>query len=367
MTRLLSIQPVAERGGSDHAQVEFLRSLPADEFELHVATPADPPLRSELEQIGVTVHIIPMRRISGSYGPLEWLRYALGWPVAVIRLIRLIRQHRIDVVHTNSMHSWYGWAAALMTRRPHIWHAREIVTQSGAALRVERALMRRFAQRVIAMSNAIAAQLHPSNVTVIYERADPARFSPTHAGSFRSSVNIPDEVPLVLLVGRMDTWKGFEVALDAWPSVRVSCPTAHLAIVGLPVAGKEAFAQQLRDTADGLDGVHMVGARSDMPAVYADVDVVAVPSTDPEPYGLVVVEGLASGARIVATNHGGPPEILEHTLPDSGSTVPPRDPAALASAIIQLLPAASSTAERVARQNRCLLPPPPFAELIAGL
>lgn len=306
---------------------------------------------------------MPMMRISGNHSFIDWLRFALRWPRSVLRLRSLICSQNIDLVHTNSMHSWYGWAAAALARKPHVWHAREIVTQSTVALRVERFLMRRFATRVIAMSHAIAAQLDARNVEVIYERADPARFGPEHAGTFRQHVDISDEAPLALIVGRLDTWKGFEVLLEAWPDVLNERSEAQLAIVGVEVTGKEAFAEQLRTTAATLNGVHFLGSRTSMPAIYADADVVVVPSTDPEPYGLVVVEALASGTPVVATNHGGPPEILNETVPDSGTLVPPHDPSALAKAILRFFPPSSSSAFRKARPPRSTLPEPRFAEL----
>lgn len=330
-----------------------------------MVSPAEPPLRAELEAAGAHIHIVPMMRISGSYSTSDWVRFALRWPRAIVRIRHLIRSQRIDLVHTNSMHSWYGWAAARLTGRPHIWHAREIVTQSRTALRVERFLMARFATRVIAMSHAIADQLDPKNVEVIYERADPQRFGPEHAGRFRQTVQLPDDAPLALMVGRLDTWKGFEVALAAWPQVAAAHPTARLAIVGVEVRGKEHFAAELRATAAPLPGVHFLGARTEMPEIYADADVTLVPSTDPEPYGLVVVEALASGVPVIATDHGGPPEILRETIPHSGVTVAPRDADALAQAIVATFPATTSTEARRARPPRSTLPEPPFARTFA--
>src|SRR5262245_10378012 len=135
MIRLLSIQPVAERGGSDQALLRMLRSLPPDEFECHVVVPAEPPLRADLEAAGATVHIVPMRRISTSHGALQWVGYASGWPVAVLRLHSLLKRLDVGVVHTNSLNSWYGWAAARMARRPHVWHRSEEHTSELQSLR----------------------------------------------------------------------------------------------------------------------------------------------------------------------------------------------------------------------------------------
>ena len=68
-----------------------------------------------------------------------------------------------------------------------MWHAREIVFQSRAALRVERWLARHFADAVIAMSAAVAAQLDPGNVTVVTDEADPTAFRAGRAGRFRAA------------------------------------------------------------------------------------------------------------------------------------------------------------------------------------
>jgi glycosyltransferase involved in cell wall biosynthesis len=330
MIRLFSIQPVAERGGSDQALLRMLRSLPPDEFECHVAVPADPPLRSELETAGVTVHVVPMRRISTSHSMFQWVGYAFGWPIAVARLRSLVRRLDIDVVHTNSLNSWYGWAAARLAKRPHVWHAREIVVQSGTALKVERTLAKRYATRVIAMSHAIADQLDPANVVVIHESAEPAEYRPDRAGQFRSSVGIPDDAPLVGSAGRIDTWKGIDVLLDAWPAVKQLQPSAHLVVAGGRVAGKGEYHDTLSARAASLPDVHWLGMRDDIPDLFADLDVFVLPSTEPEPYGLVAVEALASGAHVVATDAGGPPEILATSHPGAGRLVPPRDAAALA-------------------------------------
>ena len=272
MIRLLSIQPVAERGGSDHALLRMLRSLPPDEFECHVVVPADPPLRDELESAGVTVHVIPMRRISTSHGIGAWFGYAAGWPLAVGRIARLVRRVDVNVVHTNSLHSWYGWAAAGLTRRPHVWHAREIVVQSGAALRVERFLTKH-ATRVIAMSNAIADQLDRRNVVVVYETADPAEFHPSRAGRFRARVGIPDDAPLAGTAGRIDTWKGIDVLLGAWAHVKEARPDAHLVVAGGPVRDKERYFDDLASVAGALADAHWLGMRDDIPDLFADLDV----------------------------------------------------------------------------------------------
>ena len=355
MIRLLSVQPVAERGGSDQALLRMIRSLPSDEFDCHIALPAPSPMHAELTAAGATLHVVPMRRLSLSHGASEWVAYAAGWPLAVARLTRLARRLDVDVFHTNSLHSLYGWAAAALVRRPHVWHAREIVVQSRAALGLERFLTRRFASEVIAMSKAIADQLDRRNVEIVYETVDPAEYRPDLAGRFRARTGVPDDAPLVGAAGRIDTWKGFDVLLDAYERAKRARPDMHLVVAGGAVVGKDGLAAELEARADGLDDVHWLGPRTDMPEIFADLDLFALPSTEPEPYGLVAVEALASGVPVVVTDAGGPPEILARAAPGGGRAVPPGDPVALAGAITDLLVPATDSATR--RGRRSLQPP----------
>jgi glycosyltransferase involved in cell wall biosynthesis len=351
MIKLCSIQPVAERGGSDQALLRMLRSLPRPEFECHVVVPAEPPLRSSLEAANVQIHVVPMRRISRSHGLRDWLGYALAWPVTVVRLARLFRRLDVDIVHTNSFHSWYGWAAARLARRPHVWHGREIVVQSRVALAVERYLIVRFSTRVLSMSHAIADQLDGADVIVVHETPDPAEFTPGRAGRFRVQTGIGDGVPLVGAVGRVDSWKGVDVLLDAFTRVRATRGDVELVIAGGPVRGKEALFASLAATARRLPGVHWLGPREDVADLLADLDLFILPSSEPEPYGLVLVEALMSGTPVVATDAGGPREIVAAAAQGSGRLVPVGDADAMAGAILdtvrELAPtSAAARAER---------------------
>jgi glycosyltransferase involved in cell wall biosynthesis len=354
--RVLYVQPVAEAGGSDRALLEMVRTLPRGAVEVHIALPGRSPLAGELIATGAVLHEIPMRRITTSGGPSWWVRYALEWPLAVVRLVLLGRRLHVDLVHTNSLHSWYGWAAALLLRRPHVWHAREINVQSGAALRLERFLTAHFAALVPAISRAVAEQLPSPNVRVVHDDVDRERFRPEAAGTFRKEVGIPDGSSLAGVVCRLDTWKGIDVAIDAFTAVRADRPEVELVVVGLPVEGKEAWADELRRRAEAA-GARWIGARSDPAAVLADLDVLLALSTEPEPWGLSVAEALAAGCPAIVSDHGGSPEILELAGPGSGAAVTPGEAGPAAAALRTWLAEPTSTDRRQARPR--LLPPIP--------
>lgn len=351
--RILSIQPVAERGGSDRALVRLVRSLAHEGWDCHIAIPAWPPMAVELEAAGATIHVVPMRRITTSGGAGYWLAYLLAWPATVARLALVARRIDAGVIHSNSLHSWYGWAVAALVRRPHVWHAREIVVQSAAALRLERWLTRHFAATVIAASAAVGAQLDGAAVVVEYDEPDALEFHPGRAGCFRARLGIADDVALVGAAGRIDTWKGLEVLLDAVGALQAARPGTEVVIAGGVVRGKEAFALRLAERAAGLAGVHWLGERDDMAELIADLDVLVLPSTTPEPFGLAVVEALASGVPVVATAAGGPLEILGAAPGAAGRLIPPGDATRLAAAVVELLPAGTSGTD--ARRARPVL------------
>lgn len=345
--KVLFVHTTSEVGGSDVSLAHLVERLDPARFRAVVALPSHGPLVARLEAAGAEVAVLPrMRKLTSRQGKAGLAAFAAGYPLGVAALASLIRRTHSDLVHTNTIHNLYGWAAARLTGRPHVWHVREIVWQSAALRRVERALALGFSSRVIVTSAAVGRLFErdgvmPARVVTIANGVDTSRFTPGVSERVRADFGIPASSPIVGAAARLDVWKGMEDFIDAAAIVHRARPDVRFVIAGGAIAGLESYERDLRArvTARGLDGaVVFAGWKygpAEMPEFFRSIDVFVLPSREPEPFGLVVLEAMASGRPVIATAHGGPVEIVIDG--ETGMLVPPARPDALASAVSALI------------------------------
>lgn len=341
---ILYLHTTSEVGGSDVSLLRLVERLDRTRFHPVVALPASGPLVGRLEAAGCEVLIEPcLRKLTRRRGPTYLLRVLLNYPRAVARLARLVSARRIELVHTNTIHNLYGIGAAIVTRRPHVWHVREIIWQSGAIRRLERWLAR-WSDRVIVTSGAVGQVFetrrgrHVANVRRIANGVDLVAFAPGPPSErMRAELGAEPHTPVVGVVCRLDAWKGVDVFLRAVARLRALGHRARFVVVGGAIEGQEPYARELEALARDLgllDVVQFMGWRyepSDMPDVYRAFSLVVLPSRQPEPFGLVLIEAMATGLPVIATDQGGPREVCVDG--ETGLLVPPNDPDRLADAM----------------------------------
>lgn len=199
---------------------------------------------------------------------------------------------------------------------------------------------------------------HAERFKTVLNATDPADFSPGDtAPALPELAPLKSAGPRLLYVGRLAPVKGVHVLIDAFAKLRARFPDAHLVIAGSSFfsgAVRTAYESELARLAERLgDAVVFTGylPRSRLKDLYRACDVVVVPSIWPEPFGLVVLEAMAAGTCVVASNVGGLPEIIDHGR--TGMLVGAGDPRALADAIAELLadPDRRHSIEREARET----------------
>ena len=192
--------------------------------------------------------------------------------------------------------------------------------------------------RLIVVSKAIERKIRDEGrtgapVSLIYNGVDLQRYTDQQpCCTLHEDYGIPENAPIVGVVARLEPEKGHRTLVDAWPEVLALIPDAWLLIVG---EGSERNALEAEAVSLGIESrVMFTGRRDDVPAVTAALDIAVLPSYR-EAQGLSVLEAMALGRPVVASNVGGIPEMIEDGV--TGLLVPPDDCPALAAAIVRLL------------------------------
>lgn len=346
--KILFLQATSEIGGTDITLLRTVEVLNREKFEPHVVFPKDGPLVENFRRAGCIIHFLPgMRQLSSRRGLLYLLQYLLGFIPAVLRLTSLIRREKIGLVHTNTIHNFYGFPAAWFTGTPHVWHVREIVVQSQVIRALEIFLVPRFSRKFLVMSDAIFEMFRksagfPQNGVKLYDGVDLQRFHPQVSGKrIRQELGLDEKTPLIGSVTRLDPWKGLDIFLEAAAEVHKQRPDARFLICGGEIDGHKNYKETLQQKAQALGvgpAVFFTDWKyraADIPEIYGALDISVQSPVLPEPYGLAAVEAMASGVPIAAPREGGPAELCE-----DGKTAllfPPRNSSALAVMILKLL------------------------------
>jgi glycosyltransferase involved in cell wall biosynthesis len=263
---------------------------------------------------------------------LTALRAGVALPGYLRSLRAVMRSVKATVVHSNGLKAHVAAALAKPAGTRLVWHLHEYV--SGRP--VTAALLRRLARRadvVVANSDSVlrdAATVLGSRTTLrrIHNAVDPAIFCPDGPPLDLAALSglAPDRgLVRIGLVSTFARWKGHEVFLDAIARLRTRHAVRAYVVGGsvYETAGSQWSAAELTAlvTARGLS--HLVGFTGhvdDVPAALRALDIVVHASTEPEPFGMVIAEGMAARRAVVAARAGGATELFDDRVDAIGYT-----------------------------------------------
>ncbi|MFI5008815.1 MAG: glycosyltransferase family 4 protein [Solirubrobacterales bacterium] len=363
--RVLFVNHTSDVSGAEYSLLELMRGL-SGTLRCELACPPGP-LMDEARR-----HSLPVHAITGTDGslrlhPRHTPRAIAEIARASLEVRRLATRLRVDLVHANSIRAGIlaglgrpgstsvapPRAAARRSSRsraaPVVAHVRDCLPDgpiSGATM----ALLGRRSAVLIANSAYTRDRCIPpaarSRTEVVYSPVDLDRFDPARidrAGA-RRVLGLPAGAPVLGVVAQITPWKGQIDAVRLLDELGRGHPDAVLLLVGSAKFTSRAtrydnvaYLDQIRGEirSRGLAGrVRLTGERDDVPLVLSALDLLLVPSWE-EPFGRSVVEGMAMGVPVIATDRGGPAEILREGI--DGRTLPPRDPRGWAHAIAALL------------------------------
>lgn len=333
--RVVYLDHVAQLSGGEIALLRLVPHL--GEVDAHVILGEDGPFADALVRAGVSVEVMALRESARGLRKDAVTAHAVPFGAVlatityVVRLALHLRRLHPDLVHANSLKAGvYGSLAARLAGVPVVWHVRDRIASDYLpvmAVRCMRTMIGRLPAAVIANSRETA--------TTLGTRARPVVVSEAIVAPATVTVTAPRPPrPLTVgMIGRFTPWKGQDLFLrafaQAFPEGDERC-----VLIGAPLFGEEAYERQLRERATELglaDRAEFRGFRTDIWSELVRLDLLVHASLVPEPFGQVVLEGMAAGVAVIAADAGGPSEVIEPEV--SGVLYRMGDEAALARAM----------------------------------
>jgi glycosyltransferase involved in cell wall biosynthesis len=353
--RIVYLNPGGRLGGAETSLRELLASVRAaqPDWELWLLLGEDGPLAGITRDLGVRVLVQPfppaLARV-GDAGRLSTLwslsKGAASAPSYARGLARALRQIQPDIIHTNGfkMHLLGAWTRPRGT--PLVWHIHDYVT-SRRLMRRLLSLFRKACTLAIVNSKSVAKDVESVlpglRVVPIYNAIDVERFSPDGSQlDLDGMTGLGPPASGTVRAGLIATfarWKGHKVFLEALARLSPDTPVRGY-IIGGPIYqtdGSQWSALELQEEADrlGLTGkVGFTGFVEDIPAAMRSLDIIVHASTQPEPFGMVIIEGMACAKAVIASRAGGAAELFVDGV--DALAHPPGDPVALAQQIKRL-------------------------------
>ncbi len=345
---VLQVLPAMEMGGVERGTVQMAAALTDAGWGATVASSG-----------GLMIHELARARAEHIDLPL-----AVKRPFRMLRngnaLTDLINRREIDLVHARSRApAWSALSAARRTGKPFVTTFHNAYGHNWLKHHYNAVMAK--GDRVIAISEFVAEHVRQTygvdddRLVTIHRGIDTNLFDPAKVSAERiiqvsRRWRLDDNHPVIMLPGRLTSWKGQAVLIEA------------LAILGRQDVccvlvggdqGRTAYRAELEEAVrqHKLESVvRLVDHCRDMAAAYMLADAVVSASTRPEGFGRVVVEAQAMGRPVIATDHGGARETVRPK--QSGWLVPPGDPGALAAALERALELTQGEREVMAQNGR---------------
>ncbi len=354
--KIVFVNPVGAIGGAERLLLTMFAALQTAQpnLQLHLIVGTDGPLIESAQNLGVQVKVLKLpdqvnqlgdSALKGNSKVIEVLKllFKLGilLPYAwqyLGEFRRVLWELNPDLIHLNGIKANLLTALAGVRGVPVVWHIHDFYSSRPLMAQALR-WASSHARGAIAISEAVAQDARTTlprlPIEIVYNAVDVNYFSPCLA-----SLSLPLQVGLVATFAR---WKGHDIFLEAAARLVRSRPELNVrfCIVGGPIyktQGSQFSEQELRNSASRLgieDKVDFLGFQQSIVEIYRRLDIVVHASTQPEPFGLAIVEAMACGKPVIVSQAGGAAELFTHNYDAVG--VPPSEPAALASAIEYLL------------------------------
>ncbi|MFH1359466.1 MAG: glycosyltransferase family 4 protein [Candidatus Omnitrophota bacterium] len=343
--KILFVSHSARLYGAEQSLLLFLTHMDRERFEPVVVIPEDGLLADRLCALKIKYYKIRCPWwISGRRGIflfiLKLIYNFLMEIYVTLRLTKVIYTEKPDLVYTNTMVILSGALAARLTRKPHVWHLREIVIgnqnwQSFLPKKYLFSTITKLSKIVLIVSYAVKEQFSSDGpegkLNVVGDAVEPMQNE--FPASDDQDLGLRDDDWLIAFVGSLQKLKAPDIAIKAFCDVKKKCPKTKLLIFGTGEYAYKEYLQKLVNDCLLDQDVLFLGFRSDIHNILKNCKISLLCSTM-EAFPRAVIESMSAGLPVIGTNVGGIKEIIQDGV--TGFLVPVNDPKSVAEKIIEL-------------------------------
>lgn len=325
MKNLLILHQSAELYGSDKTILLFITHLDRSRYNPIVVLPFEGPLKTELEKHNITVILAPVLKLYRKMFTVQGLKnFYNEYRVGLRILEELHERYRFDLVYSHTLAALIGLVFARKHGVKHLWHVQEILAKP--------AFVNWTFKRLLTLQSNHQAIYDSEETMKFWIKDEPQLAAKSHfiwnaldvksmqtptaaeVANVRKEVfKVDDQTVVIGLVGRINSWKGQPLLLDAFKILEKKYTNIRLVFIGAAPPNQEFFETDLRAKIAlyGLESkVNIVPFQLNIHPYWAAIDIAVVPSTEPEPFGMVAIEAMYHQKPVVAANHGGLTEIV---------------------------------------------------------
>ena len=336
MINLLFIHQSGEMYGSDKTLLFLLKYLDKTKFSSVVILPNEGPLKIALENENIKVVIAPVLKLHRKmFSVKEIYNFLNDSKKAVSTIDILDKTHHFDIIYSNTWAVLLGINYARKRKIKHIWHIHEIIESPK--------LIKHFFLKLIQIK---------ANTKIIYNSFATSKFWNINGIISKKAVvilngleSIKEILPakeiqrirldffnansneiVIALIGRINSWKGQALLLEGFVELAKLNTNIKLVFIGSTPPNQDYLITDLQNKiaeCNIIEKVAIIPFQEKIADFWQSIDIAVVPSTEPEPFGLVAVEAMLAKKPVVASNHGGLSEIVVNN--ETGLLVEPRN------------------------------------------
>lgn len=304
--------------GSEKGLLNIIKAL-RDDYEITVVLPESGPLVRIIRKSGIKVKIFPLSILSFSFSPFYYIKFFSFGVADIVYFYFYARLNNIDILYTNNAMMIFSSILALLLKKLHIWHIREFF-HVNFINRILAYIIKRCSSRIICQSENIRKTLFPASdkrIEVIYEALELIAPITADAHALRDRLNISPDTVVMSIISRIHPHKGqFEFIESMLTFLMQKDSNAILLLAGdispcnLRTYLYKKKIEQIISENNLKKKVMLLGFREDARMILESTDLAIFPFLRNEPFGMALLEALASSCQVFISLNPGSAEVI---------------------------------------------------------